>query len=70
MQTVNAKGLAEALGCSEAFVRKHTRFGMPYEPVGRLRFYDVGAVRGYLKRLDERKQKARQKTNTAHDDAG
>ena len=54
-----AQELADALGCRLPSVRKWTLVGMPYEPVGSLRFYDEEAVRAWLRQTDEKKMQER-----------
>jgi phage terminase Nu1 subunit (DNA packaging protein) len=61
---LRAKELADKIGCSLAGVRKWTLEGMPYEPAGRLRFYDLQSVRNWLRERDD-EQRARRRERKA-----
>lgn len=60
---LNYKELAKALRVQPCTVRHWTRFGCPYEPTGRLRFYNLENVKAWLREQDAKKraEKAKQK---------
>lgn len=54
------KELASTLRVQPCTVRYWTRFGCPYEPAGRLRFYDLDKVKMWLREKDQEKKAAKQ----------
>ncbi len=48
--------LAEQLRVQPCTVRYWTRFGCPYEPAGKLRFYNLENVKTWLREQDEKKR--------------
>lgn len=58
---LNYAELAKALRVQPCTVRFWTRHGLPYEPTGRLRFYDLNKVKTWLREQDEKKKAAKQR---------
>ncbi len=56
---LKADELGEEVGCSVAAIRKWTLDGMPYEPAGRLRFYDLEKVCAWLRARDDHQREQR-----------
>jgi hypothetical protein len=57
--------LAKALRVQPCTVRFWTRLGCPYEPAGRLRFYNLENVKRWLREQDEKKRAERAKQKEA-----
>jgi phage terminase Nu1 subunit (DNA packaging protein) len=51
--------LAKVLRIKPCTVRFWTRFGCPYEPAGRLRFYNLNEVKAWLRERDEQRKAAK-----------
>lgn len=62
--------LAAALRVRPCTIRRWTwEAGIPYEPAGRLRFYDLEVVKSWLREKDlQRKATRREKGGTQHED--
>jgi len=58
-ERLNHKELTEKLRVRPCTVRFWTRLGMPYEPAGRLRFYNLADVKAWLRERDEARRAAR-----------
>ena len=50
---------AEVLRVQPCTVGYWTRFGCPYEPAGRLRFYNLEMVKAWLRERDDVKKQAK-----------
>ncbi len=55
-ERLNYVELAQALRVQPCTVRFWTRLGCPYEPAGRLRFYNLADVQAWLREQDEKRR--------------
>jgi phage terminase Nu1 subunit (DNA packaging protein) len=58
-ERLNHRELAANLRVQPCTIRFWTRLGLPYEPAGKLRFYNLTAVKAWLRERDEAKQRAK-----------